>query len=586
MRAFILVQIGQFISILGTGLTGFAIPIWVYTQTGSATALTTLAFFNVAPIIIFSPVAGAIVDRSNRKFVMMVSDLAAGLSTIVMLLLLAGDNLQIWHLAVTGAFAGVFQAFQFPAYSASITMMIPKEQYARASGMISLTQSASTVLSPILAASLIAIPWVGIKGILVIDIITFLFAVGALLIVHIPQPEATEEGRASQGSLLSESMYGFKYIFERPSLLGLQLVFFAINFIATLGFSVLTPMIMSSTGNDETILGVVMAIGSAGMLLGGLVQSTWGGPKRRVHGVLTGMFLSSLLGLTLLGLGGNLSALLGLTSGLVFWGMGNFFAAFFIPVINGSNQAIWQSKVAPDVQGRVFSARRMIAQVTWPVATLLAGPLADKVFEPALMPGGRLASFAGGIVGTGPGAGISMIFLITGVVGAVVGLAGYLFPAIRNAEELLPDHEAQPAQESKLSFAVVLVPLYERHFLIDDLADGLAQAMPNLCLELGWPLERLTLRPDYMGCILTAPETASQDHVVEHLRRATTQYLHQEFPHLKRGNPLDDFWAPGHLALEGTRQPPADQIEEVINQARHRSGEWEALPTEAQGISP
>jgi hypothetical protein len=146
------------------------------------------------------------------------------------------------------------------------------------------------------------------------------------------------------------------------------------------------------------------------------------------------MALSSLLGELVLGLG----------NGLLVWGIGAFFSSFFIPIINGSNQAIWQAKVAPDVQGRVFAARRLIAQLSWPLATLLAGPMADYLFEPALAVGGPLAGSFGGLVGTGAGAGMSLMFVVTGLMGVTIGLGAYAVPAIRNAEDILPDHDAAP----------------------------------------------------------------------------------------------------------------------------------------------
>jgi hypothetical protein len=193
-------------------------------------------------------------------------------------------------------------------------------------------------------------------------------------------------------------------------------------------------MVLAQTGSDQVALGGVQAILGVGGVVGGLLLSVWGGPKRRVHGVLLGMTLSSVLGELVLGLG----------NGPLVWGIGAFFSSFFIPIINGSNQAIWQAKVAPDVQGRVFSARRLIAQLSWPLATLLAGPMADFLFEPAMAVGGPLANSFGGLVGTGAGAGMSLMFVVTGLMGMVVGLGGYAVPAIRNAEEILPDHDAAP----------------------------------------------------------------------------------------------------------------------------------------------
>ncbi len=438
MRAFVIVWLGQVVSLIGTAMTQFAITIWAWQLTGEATALAAVGFFTFAPTVLFSPIAGALVDRSNRKFVMMISDLAAGATTIALFLLLVSDNLQLWHLFVAGAIEGTFQAFQWPAYSAAISMMIPKEQYARANGMMSLAESGSGILAPVLGGTLYAI--IGLGGIMLVDIVTFLVAIGALLVVHIPQPEETAEGRAGQGNIWRESLYGFRYIFARRSLLGLQLAFFFANLTGSFYFTLLRPMILSRTGDSTATLGLVEGIASAGGVIGGVLLSVWGGPKRRVHGVLIGMMLTGLLGEMLMGFGRN----------VVIWSVAAFFSSFFIPILNGSNQAIWQAKVAPDVQGRVFATRRLIAQVSGPPAMLLAGFLADRVFEPAMQAGGSLAPVFGGVVGNGAGAGMALMMIFSGAIGVLSALAGYAFPAIRNAEDLLPDHEARAADDVPL----------------------------------------------------------------------------------------------------------------------------------------
>ena len=431
MAAFAIMSIGQLFSMTGTGMTRFAITIFAWQITGEVTTLALVGFFSFAPAVLLSPMAGAIVDRSNRKLVLMLSDLAAGLMTIVVLILFTTDPLQIWHLFVTAAIAAAFEAFQFPAYSAAVTLILPKDQYARASGIQSLVHSAAVIASPILAGLLIGV--IGIGGILVIDIVTFVVAILALFVIFIPQPEQSAAGKEGQGSIWKESAYGFRYIFDRPSLTGLLTIFFLINFIASFSLILLSPMILARTGDDQVALGTVMAIFGLGGLAGGLLLSVWGGPKRRINGVLAGLALSSILGLTLLGLAQTIAA----------WAAGAFLLMFFIPIIQGSSQAIWQSKVAPDVQGRVFSVRRLMAQITAPVAFLLAGPLADDFFEPAMQVGGSLESTFGGLVGTGTGAGMSLIFIITALLGTAVSLAGYLVPAIRNIEDILPDYDEE-----------------------------------------------------------------------------------------------------------------------------------------------
>jgi MFS family permease len=438
MPAFYIVALGQLISIFGTNMTQFALTIWswqfvteIQPRADPATAMALVGFFNFAPEVLLSPIAGALVDRWNRKLVMMMVDLAAGLATVAVFVLYVSGQLQIWHLYIAGAFTGAFKSFQFPAYSAAISTMIPKAQYARADAVLGLTESIPFILAPVAAAFLLGI--IDVSGVMLIDIVTFSAAVGALLFIHIPQPERSAASPGAPDSLLQDSLFGFRYIFQRPSLLGLQMIFFWGNLLFSLGFALIAPMILARTGNDEQVLGYIQSAMGVGAIAGGMVLAAWGGLKRRVHGVLGGWFLASLLGSVLLGVGRGLPVWLVAAVG------GNFVTVF----INASNQAIWQSKVPPDVQGRVFAARRMIAQVVGPLGILLAGPLADRVFEPAMREGGSLAGTFGGLVGTGPGAGIGLLMVITGGLAALVGLAGYWIPAIRDAESLLPDHDIQ-----------------------------------------------------------------------------------------------------------------------------------------------
>ncbi len=428
MRAFTLLAVGQAISLIGSGMTQFAVIIWAWEITGQATSLALAGFFGFAPVVLISPLAGALVDRWNRKLVMMLSDLAAGLATIALLLLYLFDALRIEHIYILAAFVGVFQAFQWPAFSAAISLMLPKEQYARANGMLELARAGSGILAPLLAGAVIG--FAGIPWVFALDIFTFTFAIGALLAIHVPQPRQSQAGSRGRGSLWKESLYGFRYIWERRSLFWLQMVFFFINLTATFGYTVMAAMILARTHDDTVTLGAVQSAGALGGVAGGLLMSVWGGPKRRIHGVLLGMAASSLCGTLLMGLGRSLP----------LWAVAAFLGSLFIPVLNGSNQAIWQAKVAPDVQGRVFAVRRLIAQITAPLAMLLAGPLADYVFEPAMAADGALSQGFSWLVGSGPGAGMGLMFVISGLMGVLVGLGGYVFPLIRDVEALLPDH--------------------------------------------------------------------------------------------------------------------------------------------------
>lgn len=434
MTGFTVVWIGQLVSLLGTSMTNFALTIWAFEQTGRATDLALIGFFFLVPLLVVSPMAGAIVDRNDRKFMMMVSDLASGVVTIIVLILYATGLLEVWHLYITAAISGTFQTFQWPAYSAAISTMLPKKQYARANGMISLAESGSGIFAPVLAGAILSF-W-GLNAIFAIDIISFIVAIGALLVVQIPNPKQTEAGQESQGSLWQESAYGFRYILARPSLLGLQLLFLGANFMNALGFTLFAPMILARTGNNELIFGSVQSAGAIGGVIGGLVMSAWGGPKRLVYGVVFGWILT-----------GIVQSVFGAGQTLPIWLVAAFIVHTLVPLINGSNQAIWQAKVAPDVQGRVFAIRRLIAWVSAPLAQLIAGPLADFVMEPAMQEGGVLAGTFGWLVGTGNGAGMGLIMLISGVFVSIIVFIAYTFPVVRNAEDLLPDHKQMAPDE-------------------------------------------------------------------------------------------------------------------------------------------
>lgn len=436
MLGFSIIWFGQLVSLTGSGMTVFALTLWAWQVTGSATALALMSFFFMGPTVLMSPIAGALVDRWSRKFVMILTDAASGLATLSVLLLYLSAHLQIWHLYAVAAVVGAFQAFQWPAYSATISVMVDKKHYGRANGMMSLAESASAIAAPLLAGMLIGS--IGIAGVMTIDLITFLCAIATLASVHIPQPAKVTVALSPQkSSLVQESLYGFRYILQRPSLLGLQLTLMATNLLAAFAYGVMSPMILARTGNDAQVLGTVLSVSGVGGVIGGFVMSLWGGPKRRVHGLLGGLALESLLGVTLLGLG----------RALPIWAGAAFCSAFLIPIINGSNQAIWQSKVAPDVQGRVFAVRRLIAQVTSPVGVLIAGPLADFVFEPAMRTESVLRDLFEGLVGGGPGAGMGLMFVLAGLLGVIVGLGGYLFRVVRDAESILPDHDTLVAVE-------------------------------------------------------------------------------------------------------------------------------------------
>lgn len=429
MAAFIVVWIGQLVSVLASSMSHFALTLWMYEKTESATAMGLMQVFFITPFLIMSVPAGVMVDRYNRKLMMMVSDLAAILATGMIFVLYWLGMLEFWHLYVAAVLNGIGNTFQWPAYSAAISTMVPKEQLGRANGLMSLMDAGPGVLAPILAGALY--PFIGLVGLLGIDIATFFFAIGALLFVHIPQPPRTAEGAQASGNMLQEAWSGFQYIFTRPSLLGLQMVFFFGNLFSGMAFTIFAPMILARTDQNSLIYGSIQTIGAAGGILGGVLMSIWGGLKRRQFGVIFGWLLEGFFSIMLLGI----------ARGLPLWGAAVVIGGVLSAFINTSNQAFWQAKVAPDLQGRVFSARRLIAWFTQPVAPIIAGTLADFVLEPAMRSPSALAATFGWLVGTGPGAGMGLLAVFCGAMIVLTGITAYFIPAIRNADRLLPDHD-------------------------------------------------------------------------------------------------------------------------------------------------
>ena len=430
MLGFTLVWAGQIVSVLASSMTQFALTIWAYQETGSATALGIVNTSFIIPFLLLSPLAGVMVDRYNRKLMMMVSDLTAVLATVGILVMHATGNLQIWHLYIAAAINGLGSTFQWPAYSAAISTMLPKEHYSRANGMMSLVESGPAVLAPMLAGVLLTV--IQLTGILLLDVITFFLAIATLLIVHIPQPVRTVEGQEGAGSIFKEAAFGFKYIFVRRSLLGLLLFFICLNFVIGMSASLFSPFILSRTGNNSASLGAAQSAAAIGAVFGGLLISLWGGFKRRMTSIFIGEALTGLFALLLFGLGRTLPV----------WIIFSVIGAIFPVFTNGASQAIWQAKVAPDVQGRVFSARRMIAWSMGPITPVLAGLLADYVTEPAMQSSTWLAKAFGWLVGTGPGSGMAVQFIITGILYMLVVLVVFLFfPVVRDLEDRLPDHQ-------------------------------------------------------------------------------------------------------------------------------------------------
>jgi MFS family permease len=424
MRTFIIIWLGQVTSLVGSGLTNFAVGVWLFETTDSITHFALIGLCAALPRVIFSPLAGTLIDRWDRRRVMILSDLGAGLCTLTLVILLLAGRIAVWQIYLIVSLSATFGTIQWPAYAAVTTQLVPQKSLGHANGMRQFGQAASEILAPLLAGVLLRT--FRLDGIALIDLATLLFAVLTLLAVRFPSLPAATTGRPDRTTMWDELTVGWRYVVTRKGLLGLLLFFTRVNFLWGMVGALITPMILGFTSSD--VLGGIISIAGGGMLVGSIVMSVWGGPRRRINGVL--LFE---------GLSGACFILMGFRP--AFWpvALGAFGAHATIAIIYGSNQAIWQSKVALEVQGRVFAFQQMIARAAAPLAYLLAGPLAEQVFEPLLASGGPLAGTVGRVIGTGPGRGIGLLFLAMGGMKATTALVGYLHPRIRRVEEELPD---------------------------------------------------------------------------------------------------------------------------------------------------
>ncbi|MEO0537731.1 MAG: MFS transporter [Cyanobacteria bacterium P01_A01_bin.123] len=424
MRTFFTIWLGQFASLLGSQMTNFAITIWAWEVTGQATPLAFIMAVTQIPRLLISPFAGIWVDRFNRKTLMLLGDTVAGLSTAVLLALFLSDRLQIWHLYVSGSINGVFGYVQGLAHSASMSLIVAERHYARASAFEALQMSGGFVVAPALAGGIYAIA--GLSGILTIDLITFGIAIVTLSLVTIPQPTiaaAPQPKMIETETVWRQLTFGFRYLWRRPGLRVLLSFFLISNFIDSASFSLLQPMVLARTNSDAAVMGTLFSFFGIGGLLGGLTLSLWGGPKRRIHGVL----ISSAIwktGLIVLALSRNLATQIGTT----------LISGFCSPFPVSCSQAIWRSQVEPEVQGRVFASRFLVTQLATPFGAAIAGPLADRVFEPAMQPSQALSQVFGGIFGTGSGAGMALQMALFASCGVLIAAGGYRIRTLRQVE--------------------------------------------------------------------------------------------------------------------------------------------------------
>jgi len=428
LRTFYTIVLTQTLSLIGSRISGLALGIWLFNETGNATPIALVAFFQIVPQVVMSSFAGVITDRWDRRYVMALSDFGQAIGTVLLLVLFASGSFQIWHLYLVTFIQSIFGVFQGPAFTASITMLVPDEQRNRANAIMQMTSPAAGIVAPAIAGLVFAA--VGVIGAIVIDIVTFVIAFAVVLLVHIPRPRKTEEGAALSGSVWREMWSGLQYLWERKALFTVMLFIMLLNFVFSAAGVLQTPYLLARLG-DEALYGLAMSLFNGGMVVGGILVGIWGEINESVHTIMPAAIL---LGIFIM--------LYGMAQSIPFLMLISFLALIPNPFINALFMSILQAKVAPDVQGRVFAVISQLAMLMMPISMLMAGPLADQVFEP-LVGTAAWTPFAP-FFGTEQGAGIGLMFGISGLLSAVVSVVMYLNPSVRQLETSLPDYVPEP----------------------------------------------------------------------------------------------------------------------------------------------
>ncbi|MFP2903722.1 MFS transporter [Pyxidicoccus sp. 3LFB2] len=417
----LLIWLGQVVSLLGSGLTSFALGVWTYETTGGVTRFALVMLAATLPGIVLGPMAGALVDRWNRRWVLVISDIVAGLMTLVLAALLFSGHLQPWHAYITTAIVSVANAFQQPTFSVLVSTVVPPGQLGRANGLIQLGLAFSQLATPMVSAWLLAT--IQLQGVLLIDAITFILGMLPLLLLRIPSHFLVPSPRGEHPPILASMMEGGAYLKTAPGLLSLLGFLAASNFLSGIVELLVTPLVLSMA--SVTMLGVLTTAGGVGLLAGGVVMSTWGGPKRLILGVLGSQFAC-----------GACLVLVGLATTTPLLATIAFCFFFSVSIINGSSQAILQLKVPLELRGRFFAFSGTITGGMVPLAYAIAGPLADSVFVPALRPGGALVPLLGGLIGEGPGRGVAAMFFMCGLLTILLTTLALTYRPLRTIDEL------------------------------------------------------------------------------------------------------------------------------------------------------
>jgi predicted MFS family arabinose efflux permease len=383
-----------------------------------------VSFFTELPGMLMGGLAGVLVDRWNRKAVLVLADTGQALGSLLLLLSFQSGDFQLWHLYAISLLQGVFSAFQGPAEGATVTLLIPEGQRERANGIMELAFPLAGVLAPVLAG--LVYTWVGVVGVLAVDLVTFLFAAGVATLLPIPQPPPSEEGQAGRGSYLAELRGGLRFIGGRPALVAFMLYLAFNNFLLNGPLDLMIPYSISVTGS-EAQTGLVLGLMSLGAFAGGLLAATIGGWRPRMRLILLGTLFN---GVMFLALAAGRS--------LPWLGVSILLLMIPLPLNNALYKSILQIKTPPDLQGRVFAVMNQLYLLGSTTSFLLTGLLVDRVVNPWAATASPAWLEALGL--GGPAAGISLVLTVAGLLVLLSGGLALARRPIRTLEADLPDY--------------------------------------------------------------------------------------------------------------------------------------------------
>lgn len=429
-KNYYLLMIGQFVSQFGSKLTSFGLILWSYKQSGSVLSMSLLSVCYLVPEVMLSFISGTISDRWNKKKIMLVADAIAAFFSCCVLLMLFTGSLRVEYLYLINFFLGVTDSFQFPASSVTISLIVPKDDYMKISGLNSFFASFIGILAPIAATSLYT--FFGLRILVIIDLATFLFAFISLAFgVHIPE-HATED--RERKSLFSECIYGIRYLVTKKDVFCLVLFMGFVNLVAAVYNTDLAPMILLRNDNNDVQLGIVSSAISVAGLAGSILVSRMPAPKKRISLILNIMTFSFLFCNGLLGIGQN----------YYVWTLAVFGGNVLIPFLTVNVEYIMRTNIPIELHGRVFAARNTLQYISIPIGNLLGGILADDVFIPYIR-SSSLKPVWNVLVGTGDGAGLGLLYLCFALIGAI---GTNLFRMSKSLQLLnRPDQQTLPDQE-------------------------------------------------------------------------------------------------------------------------------------------